>query len=470
MVAKQNMSLPLSELTALTPLDGRYRNRTQILATYTSEYALIKTRIEIEIKYLLALSEIGVVRPLTSKEKNKLTELAEHVSLEIAQEVKTLEKQTRHDVKAMERVLRNIFKDSSLTDVLEMIHIGLTSEDINNLSYRLMLKRATHEIIIPELQKILNWLVDHAEKYKSTPMLARTHGQPAIPTTLGKELVVFAYRLYKEVTCLQKRKLTGKFSGAVGNFNALSFAYPDTDWISFSQQFVTSLDLEPNIATTQINTYEDITSYFQNYHRINSILIDFDQDMWRYINDNWFVQEAKKGEVGSSTMPQKVNPIDFENSEGNLGMANSLCEHFARKLPISRLQRDLSDSTTIRNIGTALGYCLTGYTSILTGLSRITPNNEQLTKDLQKDWTILGEGVQTILRKVGVKDPYSLVSSFTRGEHIDASKWHAWLDKLEVTSEIKENLNNMTPDNYIGLAVQIVDATLAKMTSAPKNL
>lgn len=468
MVAKQ--SVPLSQLTAITPLDGRYRNRTQLLADYTSEYALIKTRFEIEAKYLLALSKSNILRKLTPDEEKTLNSFSEKITLEVASEVKKIEEQTRHDVKALERVFRSLVHDTTLQDIVEMIHVGLTSEDINNLSYRLMLKRATHELMIPELQKILDWLVTQSEKHKSTPMLARTHGQPAVPTTLGKELVVFAYRLFKELKCLKERKLTGKFSGAVGNFNALQITYPDTDWIAFSRKFVSSLELESNIATTQINTYEDIVSFFQNYHRMNSILIDLNQDMWRYISDNWFTQVTKKGEVGSSTMPQKVNPIDFENSEGNLGLANGLAEHFARKLPISRLQRDLTDSTTIRNIGTALGFSLMGYLSMVTGLSRVNPNIEQITKDLNIDWSILGEGVQTVLRKEGVEDPYSLVASLTRGEHIDKDKWQEWIGKLEVTDEVKKSLNNITPSNYIGLAVQIVDTTLAQISSAPKKL
>lgn len=462
-MAIKNLSLPLEPLTATTTLDGRYRFRTQKLSSYISEFALIKTRFEIEAKYLIALSEIGIIRKLTNKEKTILQNLSDNITLKIAQKVKLLEEETRHDVKAMERIFRQLLQRTSLVDITEMIHIGLTSEDINNLSYRLMLLRATENACLLELEKILKELVINANRFKHTPMLARTHGQAAVTTTLGKEYAVFAYRLHQQLLELKNKKLSGKLNGAVGNFNALLFTYPHVDWISFSENFVSSLGLKPNIATTQINTYEDITSFLQILQRINLILIDFNQDMWRYISDEWIIQEVKKGEVGSSTMPHKVNPIDFENSEGNLGLSNALIEHMVRKLPISRLQRDLTDSTTIRNIGTVLSYAYIGYTSVSTGILRTRPNLEKIQKDLQKDWVILSEAAQTMLRKIGISDPYSLVATITRGTRIEKGKWQSFVNNLPLKDKEKEKLLNLTPETYIGLAVEICDKTIKEI-------
>jgi len=448
------------ELTAVTPLDGRYRDKIQELSDFVSEYSLIKTRIEIESRYLLALADIKLIRPLSKIEKSFLASLSLGVTLPDAEEIKKIESETRHDVKAMERIFRRLLKGTSLVDITEMIHIGLTSEDINNLSYRLMLQRATWTICIPILEEIINNLTSKAKDYKSLPMLARTHGQPAVPTTLGKELIVFATRLHTQVSELKKQKLTGKLTGAVGNFNALYLAYPKVNWITFSKEFVSSFDLIPNLITTQINPYDDMSAYFQAYQRINNILINLDQDIWRYVSDNWFVQEIKKGEVGSSTMPQKVNPIDFENSEGNLGLANAIFEFLSRKLTVSRLQRDLSDSTAIRNIGTALGFSLLGYKSIIAGLSRIRPNLKQIDKDLLKDWIILAEGVQTVLRKSGVSDPYSLIANLSRGYHIEKKGFGKWVNTLPIDDKYKNMLKKLTPHTYIGLAVELTEKAI----------
>jgi len=456
-----NNQLPFSELTAISPLDGRYRSKVQDLAPFVSEYALIKFRIEIEIKYLLALSEAGVTREFTNEEKQKLQELID-MSFNDIKKVKEIEAETRHDVKAMERTLRAHLENTSLKDQLEMIHFGLTSEDVNNLSYRLILKRGTEQII-PAVEEIISSLSKWAEAYKETPMLARTHGQAAVPTTIGKEMVNFAVRLHRQIVKLKKQKLTGKLNGAVGNFNALSFVYPNIDWLEFSEKFVSSLGFEPNLITTQINQYDDVVEYLQNIQRINSILIDFDQDMWRYVSDEWFVQVAKKGEVGSSTMPQKVNPIDFENSEGNLGIANGLIESLSRKLLISRLQRDLSDSTTIRNYGIILGYSLVAYKSTTTGIGRVSPNVDKIKNSLNKDWTILTEGVQTHLRKSKANDPYSLISSLSRGEKVDEQKWEEWINNLSISDEDKKQLSELTPEKYIGLAVKLTEKALEEL-------
>lgn len=461
--ADPNTILPYHPLTAITPLDGRYHDKTQLLAPYVSEYSLIQTRIEIEAQYLIALSKARLIRALSKSEETKLKSLGKTLTLQQAEEVKKLEQQTRHDVKAMERIFRSLLRGTSLADVIEMIHIGLTSEDINNTSYRLMLKRATEQVIIPALQSVLDKLCEFAKKYKATPMLARTHGQAAVPTTIGKEFVVFAIRLHEQLQELKKRRLGGKLNGAVGNFNAISLIYPKTDWIYFSRQFIMSFGLIPTIATTQINTYEDIVSYFHNYQRIHGILIDLNQDIWRYISDNWFIQEVKKGEVGSSTMPQKVNPIDFENSEGNLTMANALMEGMSRKLSISRLQRDLSDSTVIRNAGTALGYSFVGYSSLIAGIQRIRPNIPQIEQDLHKDWSILSEAVQTVLRAEGISDPYSLLKNLTRGEKMTKEQWYDMIQKLPVTSSLQKKLQKITPSSYIGYATKICEYSLQQI-------
>lgn len=461
-IKKQHPSLPYSELTAITPLDGRYRARIDELSTFVSEYGLIKNRLQIEATYLLALSDAGITRKFTTEEKKRLQTIGK-LAYEGIERVKEFEKQTRHDVKAMERTFRSLLERTSLEDQLEMIHFGLTSEDVNNIAYRLQLKDATEQIILPVLSELLNELMARASRYKAMPMLARTHGQPAVPTTVGKEFAVFAVRLAKQLSQLKQKKLTGKLTGAVGNFNALEYVYPDTNWITFSEKFISSFDLIPNLFTTQTNPYEDVIELLQIYQRINTILIDFNQDMWRYISDEWFVQEAKKGEVGSSTMPQKVNPIDFENSEGNLGIANALIEFLSRKLPISRLQRDLSDSTVLRNYGSLLGYSLIGYKSILTGLSRVNANESKITEALHNDWAILGEGVQTLLRKAKVNDPYSLISSLTRGVHVTPQRWEEWVKELPVDEKLKKQLKKLTPQTYIGLAEKLTDQAIVEI-------
>ncbi len=444
-----------NNLLAINPLDGRYQEKVIELSEYVSAYALIKYRVEVEIKYLLALSKIGVVRKINNSEQKTLAKILDNFDINEALKVKEIENETRHDVKAVERYLRLEFVKTSLKNVSEMIHFGLTSEDINNIAYRLMLKNAIENVILPTLSKVLGNLNGKARKYKKIVILGRTHGQPAVPTTFGKEFAVFAARLEKEIKLLQKQKLTGKLNGAIGNYNALDFAYPKLDWIKFSRSFVSSFNLGPNLITTQINPFEDIISLFQNLQRINGILLDFDSDMWRYISDGWLKLAFKNNEVGSSTMPQKVNPIDFENSEGNLTLANGLSHAMNEKLYISRLQRDLANSTIIRNLGTVLGYCLLGYKSALTGLLRIDVNLGQIDKDFQEDWSILSEGLQTYLRKEGFDDAYVFVAKATKGKKFNQESFEKLINSLPIDKKHKEKLFALNPRNYVGLAEKL---------------
>ena len=447
----------LTPLSAISPIDGRYREKVKELAPFFSETGLIRTRVEIEARYLVALSDIGVVRPLTSKERKKLESLGPQMSTKDAQRVKEIEDETRHDVKAMERVFREKVAGTSLEDITEMIHFGLTSEDVNNLSYRLMLDRANKQVMQPTLNKIADTLADRAEEYAGITMLGRTHGQAAIPTTVGKEFVNTGMRLRRQINEIEGEQLTGKLNGAIGNFNAHHLSRPDVDWIAFSAAFVSSLGLEPNLYSTQINPYDDVIALFQAYQRVNNIFIDFDQDMWRYISDDWFVQEARKGEVGSSTMPQKVNPIDFENSEGNLGLANAMIEFFTRKLSVSRLQRDLSDSTVIRNFGTVFAYQLLAYKNTLLGLSKVKPNEEQIERALNHNWAILTEGVQTFLRTAGVENAYDLIKGLSRGQRIGPKEWKLWVNGLPVSEDVKKTLLSLKPLNYLGLVHELTE-------------
>ncbi len=466
MPERQKPPLPLEELTAITILDGRNRADVAELAPYVSEYNIIRTRLGVEAKYLISLSDIGVVRPLAPAERRKLNSFGEQLSLSKSKKIKQIEEETNHDVKAMERAFRSMLEGTSLANLTEKVHIGLTSEDVNNLAYRLILKRATNDVLVPALDGITNELCARASDFKGTPMLARTHGQAAIPTTLGKEIAVFAMRLNKETRDLADRPLVGKLTGAVGNLNALQFTYPQVDWIAFSENFVRSFGFEPNLTTTQIDPYEDMIQYFQNYQRINGILTDFDQDMWRYISDYWFTQEVRKREVGSSTMPQKVNPIRFENSEGNLGKANAIFEYFARKLAVSRLQRDLSDSTVIRDMGAPLGWSLLAYKNTLKGLQRVKPNIGIINDALDADWSILGEAAQTLMRSAGVKDPYSLIAGLTHGRRLDREEWLILVNQLPIDEEHKKKLRELTPATYIGLAVEITKKAIDEIRSS----
>ena len=452
----------INQLDAISPIDGRYRNHVEELSEYSSEYGLIKYRTEIEIRYLIALSKIGVIRKLKSSELKIFEKIYKDFDLEDAIENKEIAQEywkptrkptqsTKHDVKAVEYYLKNKLSNTSLSDVLEFIHFGLTSEDVNNLTIRLMLKGAIDNVILKNLQTLNKEILNQSKKYKRLPMIARTHGQSAVPTTLGKEFLVFYERLDKEINILQTAKFAGKLNGAVGNYNALNFVFPKNNWQKFSKDFVSSFGLEVNQVTNQIAPFEDIIFVFQTLQRIDGILLDFNQDMWRYISDNWLIQENKKGEVGSSTMPQKINPIMFENSEGNLVIANSLIEGFTSKLPISRLQRDLSNSTISRNFGLCLAYCLLAYKNCLIGLLRVRANEEKIKEDLNLDWSILSEAIQIYLKKEGIKNGYEIIKNMSRGKKMDKEAYSEMIDSLPLNDKQKSELKKLTPDKYIGI-------------------
>ncbi len=440
----------LSELTALSPIDGRYRDKTKILSGYFSEFAFIKERIRVEINYLLFLSSKKLIRRIRPKGKDFLIKIYKNFNLKQALEVKEIEKTTRHDLKAAEYFLRKNFDKSLLSNLIEFIHFGLTSEDINNICLRILLQNANNEIISRQLENLNGVLLEKSKAYRDVVIIGRTHGQNAVPTTFGKEILVFSERLKKQIKKLKNFEFFAKLNGAVGNFNALYFVLPNVNWSSFSAQFIKSLKLSPLVITTQVNSNDDIVEYFQIIQRINLILNDLNQDMWRYTSDTWLVQSKNRDEVGSSTMPQKINPIDFENSEGNISVANGLIDVFVKKLPISRLQRDLSNSTVLRNTGTILAYCLIAYSSCEKGLSRISPN-PKIKKYLNKDWSILSEAAQTLLRKEGVSHPYKLLSGLTRGRVLSQNDWKKIVEKIPISAQNKKKLSNLTPETYRGI-------------------
>lgn len=461
-----NAEKVLSPLTALTPLDGRYRSKVEALATHFSELALIRERVDIEARWFVTLSDFDVIRKLDDSERNFLLRLGPALSFEQAERVKEIEGEIRHDVKAMERTFRELLKGTSLESLTEMVHFTLTSEDVSNLAYRSMLRTGLTGTCIPLMNSIVDKLAEMAGEYKAVPMIGRTHGQPAVPTTLGKEIINFAERLNNEIAKLEdaESRLTGKVTGAVGNLNSLVFAVPEVNPLGITRFFVNSMGFKPNIFTTQINPYEDIIEVLQAVQRVNNVIIGLDQDMWRYISDNWLAQQVKKGEVGSSTMPQKVNPQDFENSEGNLPLANGLIEVMARTLPISRLQRHLSDSTMIRNIGTVLGYSLVGYQGTFDNLGRLSANMQVIAEKLNENWNILGEAVQTLLRREGAKDPYSMVATLSKGQKITKDGWVSWINGLDgISQESKERLATLSPETYIGEAIKLTEMALEEI-------
>ena len=447
-------------LNAVSPLDGRYAKHIDPLRPIFSEYGLIKKRVHIEIEWLVALSldpELKEIPRFNQTTQKKLKTAAHKFSLKDAQAVKTIEQTTNHDVKAIEYWLKKTFKnDKSVMKVSEFIHFACTSEDINNLAYALMLKEGIENVILPKIEAIKNDLKRFAKQYADVALLARTHGQTASPTTLGKEFANVAYRLERQIKSLKTQPILGKINGAVGNFNAHLIAYPKKDWNKFSQKFIKALGLSYNEYTTQIEPHDFAAEIFNNLSLINTILIDLNRDIWSYISIGYFKQRMKKNEVGSSTMPHKVNPIDFENSEGNLGLANAILRHLSEKLPISRWQRDLTDSTVLRNIGVAFGYSLIAYQSLGRGLGKLQVNQVRIKEDLDNAWEVLAEPIQTIMRKRGIANPYEKLKELTRGnQNIDRVSLHQFINTLELPMQDKKTLLNLTPQSYIGLAAKL---------------
>jgi adenylosuccinate lyase len=449
-------------LNLLSPLDGRYAETTAPLTDFFSEFAFLRDRVRVELDFLLALSKTDLVRPLTDSESARLDSIQSRFSLADAESILEYERITRHDVKAVEYFIQSKLQNTSLEDLIPWIHFGLTSEDTNSIGQAIALKKSRDKVILPALNSLLSDLYDLALQYKSVPMLARTHGQFAVPTTLGKESAVYIARLKKIRDDIASHRFEAKLTGAVGNFNALQAASPQVDWLSFSQRFVSSFDLEPNLLTTQILPYDNWIRYFDSLRLTNSILIDFAQDIWRYISDGYFKQAVVAGEVGSSTMPQKVNPIDFENAEGNLGIANALFTHYAQKLTVSRLQRDLSDSTVRRTFGVALGHSLLAWSNLQRGLKRIAPDEEKLKEELNAHWEVVSEGAQTILRAAGKSDAYESLKEQTRGLVLTETDYRSWCDAIDVDHDTRQKLKNLSPETYIGLAVELTDKLMHK--------
>lgn len=453
----------LSVLTAISPIDGRYRKKVHKLANYFSEAGLIGYRVMVEIEYFIKLCELPLPQ-LVGVDKSvfpALRNIYDDFTIEEAKRVKEIEYETNHDVKAVEYFIKEQFDKLGLSDYKEFIHFGLTSQDINNTATPLLLKQAFEEEYIPLLQDLLEKLEEVEEKWRDVPMLSRTHGQPASPTLLGKEMMVFLERLVDQFELLETIPFTAKFGGAIGNFNAHYVAYPSINWIEFGTEFINSLGLDRSVYTTQIEHYDNMGALFDNLKRINTILIDLSQDIWAYVSMDYFKQRIKKGEVGSSTMPHKVNPIDFENAEGNLGIANAFLSHLANKLPISRLQRDLTDSTVSRNIGVPFAHTVIAIKSILRGFDKLVLNEAKIRQDLEKNWVVVAEAVQTVLRREGYPKPYEALKALTRTHHeITESVMHSFIDELAVTDSVKEELKRITPFNYTGKVYEEQEETV----------
>ena len=444
-----------STLTAISPVDGRYRNKAENLAAYFSEYALIKYRVQVEIEYFITLSEfLPQLRALTTGEnKEALRKIYREFSVEDATRIKEIESVTNHDVKAVEYFIKEKFDLLSLQEYKEFIHFGLTSQDINNTSVPLSIKDALNEVYFPGLQEVIDMLKKYAEDWADVPMLAKTHGQPASPTRLGKEVMVFVYRLEQQVKLLKATPVSAKFGGATGNFNAHHVAFPEYDWKAFGNKFVNEvLGLSREEWTTQISNYDNMAAIFDGMKRIDTILIDLCRDFWQYVSMEYFKLKIKAGEVGSSAMPHKVNPIDFENAEGNLGMANAILTHLATKLPISRLQRDLTDSTVLRNVGVPMAHVEIAFKSLTKGLGKLLLNEKALYRDLDNCWAVVAEGIQTILRREGYPKPYEALKALTRtNEGITAESISNFIDTLQVSDAVKAELKAITPHNYTGI-------------------
>lgn len=444
-----------STLTAISPVDGRYRNKAENLAAYFSEYALIKYRVQVEIEYFITLSEfLPQLRALaTGENKEALRKIYREFSVEDATRIKEIESVTNHDVKAVEYFIKEKFDLLSLQEYKEFIHFGLTSQDLNNTSVPLSIKDALNEVYFPGLQEVIDMLKKYAEDWADVPMLAKTHGQPASPTRLGKEVMVFVYRLEQQVKLLKVTPVSAKFGGATGNFNAHHVAFPEYDWKAFGNKFVNEvLGLSREEWTTQISNYDNMAAIFDGMKRIDTILIDLCRDFWQYVSMEYFKQKIKAGEVGSSAMPHKVNPIDFENAEGNLGMANAILTHLATKLPISRLQRDLTDSTVLRNVGVPMAHVEIAFKSLTKGLGKLLLNEKALYRDLDNCWAVVAEGIQTILRREGYPKPYEALKALTRtNEGITAESISNFIDTLQVSDAVKAELKAITPHNYTGI-------------------
>jgi adenylosuccinate lyase len=451
--------MKLSVLNAISPVDGRYRKTTESLAYYFSEAAFINYRIFVEIEYFIALCKIPLpqLKDFDNNLFEKLRAISRDFTFEEAQLVKDIEKTTNHDVKAVEYYLKEKFEDFGLKQYKEFIHFSLTSQDINNTAVPYALKLAYHDVLKPLYTELLNKLILRSKEWKKIPMLARTHGQPASPTMLGKEIYVFVERLKNQFELLEDISFSAKFGGATGNFNAHHVAYPEINWIEFADNFVKNhLGLKRQKTTTQIEHYDNMAAFFDNLKRINTILIDLNRDIWTYISMDYFKQKIKEGEVGSSAMPHKVNPIDFENSEGNLGVANAMFEYFSSKLPISRLQRDLTDSTVTRNIGVPVAHTIIALKSILKGLDKLILNNEKINDDLESNWAVVSEAIQTILRRENYPDPYETLKELTRiNQKITKETIREFIDSLDVSDDVKNELKQISPENYTGVLFRV---------------
>ena len=449
--------MELQILTAISPIDGRYRDKVEELGEYFSEFALIKYRVYVEIEYFIALVDLPLpqLHSFNPELKVALRKIYDTFSLNDARKIKDIEKVTNHDVKAVEYFIKEKFDELDLAKYKEFIHFGLTSQDINNTAVPCSLRDAIQNVYIPLIDELIAKLEGMAFAWEDVSMLAKTHGQPASPTRLGKEIKVFIERLNVQVDLLKGIPCYAKFGGATGNFNAHHVAYPQIDWVDFANNFVRdALQLERSQATTQIAHYDNYGAIFDNMKRINTIILDFDRDFWTYISMNYFKQQIKQGEVGSSAMPHKVNPIDFENSEGNLGIANAIFEHLSAKLPISRLQRDLTDSTVLRNIGVPIAHTILAIKSTLKGLGKLLLNNEVIERDLEDNWVVIAEAIQTILRREAYPNPYEALKDLTRvNRKIDREVMHEFIDKLDVSQSIKEELKKITPHNYTGVII-----------------
>ncbi|QFI36722.1 adenylosuccinate lyase [Moritella marina ATCC 15381] len=453
--------MELSALTAVSPVDGRYGSKTVALRSIFSEFGLIKYRVQVEVRWLQKLAEcdaIAEVPALSADANAALNSITDNFSEADAARIKAIESTTNHDVKAVEYFLKEKVADNAeLNAVSEFIHFACTSEDINNLSHALMLTEARETILLPYCEKLIDSLTVLAKEYAAVPLLSRTHGQPASPSTMGKEFANVVVRLRRQMLQIANVEILGKINGAVGNYNAHISAYPDVDWNAFSEEFVSSLGVVWNPYTTQIEPHDYIAELYDAIARFNTIILDFDRDIWGYICLGHFKQKTIAGEIGSSTMPHKVNPIDFENSEGNIGIANALFNHLAAKLPVSRWQRDLTDSTVLRNLGVAIGYSVIAYESTLKGVSKLQLNEEALLADLDRNWEVLAEPIQTVMRRYGIEKPYEKLKELTRGRRVDGPAMQEFIDTLDLTDAVKAELKLMTPANYIGRAVEFVN-------------